>query len=259
MSISDFELKWIKFTKSLRSVGILLIFVMIPFLAFVIIPIHFILTMVSLRDLNNINRELNDPYLNSFRSKYLTASIFKLIGSILVHIGAAISAIVQIINPMIFPYSYGPFSVLVSPSIPIFITGFVIMIIGSGVEIGAWDNLKLFIYYNENLFPERTNFDTTTKLDNLRSGALSWALGFLVITIIIGWILQLVGYFGLSNIAERGTKSGPISTVTQHFQTNSPTTQEPQPVSVIEFCPMCGASVTEGASYCANCGVKIVN
>ncbi|GAG64024.1 unnamed protein product, partial [marine sediment metagenome] len=84
MSISDFELKWIKFTKSLRSVGVLLIFVMIPFLAFVIIPIQFILTMVAIRDIKIINHELNDPYLKNFRSKYLAASILKFIGSIIV-------------------------------------------------------------------------------------------------------------------------------------------------------------------------------
>ncbi|MBY8987752.1 MAG: hypothetical protein KGD61_04810, partial [Candidatus Lokiarchaeota archaeon] len=139
------------------------------------------------------------------------------------------------------------------------IIGFVIMIIGSGVEVGAWDNLKLFIYNNKALFPERINFDTTTKVDNLRSGALLWALGFLVITIIIGWINQLVGYFGLINVAERGVKYGPIAPKTQGYQTLSPPTQEYQPVGAIEYCPMCGASITIGASYCAECGVKIIN
>ena len=253
MSISDFDLKWIKFTKSLRTVGILLIFVIIPYLALVIIPIHFIFAMVSLRDLKNINRELNDGYLNSFYSKYLTASIFKLIGSILVHIGAAMTAI---FSPQFFPYSfYGLFSTTVL----IFIIGFVIMIIGSGVEVGAWDNLKLFIHYNESSFPERINFDTTAKVENLRGGALSWALGFLVITIIIGWILQLVGYFGLNSVAERLIKSEPFAPVTQYHQPTSIPTQEQQPVGEIEFCPMCGASVAEGARYCGECGVKLVN
>lgn len=257
MSMSDFELKWIKFTKSLRSVGVLLIFVMIPYLAFVIIPIHFILTMVSLRNLKNINYELNDPYLKSFHSKFLTASIFKLIGSILVHIGAAMIAILySVYIPDFIYYSFFGF---LSPLITIFVVGFVIIIIGSSVEVGAWNNLRLFIYHYREKFPERIYYDTTTNVERLRSGALLWALGFLVITIIIGWIIQLIGYLGLSSVAERGMKLEPIAHVTQHYQPISPPTQEQQPVRVIEFCPMCGASISKGASYCVECGVKIVN
>ena len=51
----------------------------------------------------------------------------------------------------------------------------------------------------------------------------------------------------------------PITPVTQDFQPISPLAQEPQSVGAFEFCPMCGASVSKGASYCAECGVKIVN
>lgn len=256
MSISDFELKWIKFTKSLRTVGVLLIFVIIPFLAFVMVPIYFILTMVSLKELKNLNRDLNNAYLNSFRSKFLTASIFKLIGAMLIHVGATMIFFNNIGFSLIYYYSYYG---LFSPSIIIFAIGFVMMIIGSGVEVGAWDNLKLFIFYSKGLFPERIGSDTTTKIENLRGGALSWALSFLVITILIGWILQLVGYFGLNNVAERRMKMESIVPATQRYQPVSPPTQEQKPVAKKEFCAMCGASVAEGASYCANCGVKIAN
>ena len=234
MSISDLEMKWLRFTKRLQSVGVLLIFVMIPYLAFVIIPIQFILTMVALRDINSINHELKDPYLNSFRSKYLTASIFKMIGSMLVHVGAALISFFLIIDP-IFSISYlSSFSGWIfAPIVIVFIIGFVTMIIGSGVEVGAWDNLKLFIFYNKEMFPEGLHYDTTS-IEQLRTGALLWALGFLIITIIIGWILQLVGYFGLSNITERGMKIEPIAPVTQNFQPIAPHTQEQQPVGVID-------------------------
>ncbi len=258
MSISDFELNWIKFTKSLRTIGVLLIFVIIPFLAFVTIPIHFILTIISLKELKNLNRDLNNAYLNSFRSKYLTASVFKLIGAMLVHFGATLMFFINSIAGYSLLYYFSYYG-LFSPSLIIFAIGFVMMIIGSGVEIRAWDNLKLFIFYSKDLFPERISSDTTTKLENLRGGALSWALSFLVITIIIGWILQLVGYFGLSSVAEKLTKSEPIAPAPQRYQPTSPPTQEQQHVGKKEFCAMCGASVAEEASYCANCGVKIVN
>ena len=106
MSISDLEMKWINFTKNLRIVGVLLIFVMIPYLAFVLIPIQFILTMVALRDISSINRELNDPYIKSFRSRYIIASIIKLIGSIIVHVGAAMIAAILFLPSFFYPYDY---------------------------------------------------------------------------------------------------------------------------------------------------------
>ena len=77
MSWSELEIKWLSFVRRLRVVGVLLIFVMIPFLAFVMIPIYFILAMVAVGDISKLNRELKDSYLQSFRSKYIAASILK--------------------------------------------------------------------------------------------------------------------------------------------------------------------------------------
>jgi uncharacterized membrane protein len=211
--------------------------------------------MVSLRDIKNINRELNDGYLKSFHSKYLAASILKLFGSILVHIGAAMIAI---FNSLSLPYYYSIFGI-VFPAMIVFVIGFVFMIVGSGVEIGAWDNLNLFIHHNDALFQQRISSDTTTKVETLRSGARLWTLGFFVVTIVIGWIVQIIGYFGLISAAESALKHEEMVPATQYYQPNSPPTQEQKPVAKKEFCAMCGASIAEEASYCANCGVKIVN
>ncbi len=266
MSSTDLEIKWINFVKSLRSVGALLLFVFIPYLAFVIIPIHFILTMVAIRNIKNMNRELNNTFLHNFHSKYLTASIVKFIGSIILHLGAALIAAIIAFGP-IFDFLYFlPFTGLPS-AIILLVIGFIIMIIGSSVEVGAWDDLKFFIQDNKQMVPARNLKDTLTSIENLRTGALMWALGFLIIPIIIGWIFQLVGYFGLSNISKWGMKIEPITPVTQtyqpissapqRFQPVSTLTPEPQPEDVIKFCPMCGAKVTEGAKYCGECGVHL--
>jgi hypothetical protein len=274
MSISELEIKWLNFVRRLRVVGMLLIFVMIPFIAFLIIPIHFILTMVAVGDVSKLNRELKDPYLQTFRSKYIAASIIKLIGSIVVHAGAAIVAFGYFFHPIFDPYYIGMFPYSIPPTVIVFIIGVIIMIIGSAVEIGAWNNLKLFVYHHKEIFPVIIHTDTIYKIENLRSGAVSWVLGFLLIPIIIGWISQIIGYIGLSNVAERLTKAEPIKPQTQDYQAPSPptpptpptpyiplspSTQEPQTASEIVFCPMCGAKVSKGATFCGECGVKLEN
>jgi hypothetical protein len=271
MSISELEIKWLNFVKRLRVVGVLLIFVVIPFLAFVMIPIYFIFTMIAVGDISKLNREVKDPYLQSFRSKYIAASIIKLIGSIIVHAGAVIVAFAFFTY-----YSYYPgyFPYWVPPSVIVFVIGVIIMIIGSAVEVGAWNNLKLFVYHHKEIFPITIHTDTIKKIESLRSGAVLWALGFLGVPILIGWINQLIGYFGISDVAERLTKAEPIAPQTQVYQPPSPPTppsppvpptpltpsiQEPQTASDIAFCPMCGAKVSKGAIFCGECGVRIVN
>ena len=90
MTSSEFELHWIKFAKSLRNVGVMLIFAITPFLAYVMIPIQFIFAMIAVNALKNLNRDINNPYLKSFESKYIAASVFKLIGGLVVHAGATL-------------------------------------------------------------------------------------------------------------------------------------------------------------------------
>ncbi|MFW9970001.1 MAG: hypothetical protein ACFFDF_07350 [Candidatus Odinarchaeota archaeon] len=270
MSSTKLELKWISFVKSLRSVGALLMFIFIPYLAFVIIPILFILAMIAIRNIKEMNHELNNSFLTNFHSKYLTASIVKFIGSIIVHVGSAMLAIFLAFGPMMNPFYPLPYpSRILPPTIILLIIGFIIMIIGSAVEVGAWDNLKLFIQDNKNMFPEKIQKDTITSVENLRTGAFLWALGFLIIPIVIGWIFQLIGYFTLSNAAKWGLEIEPITPIAQDIesipsypqkeQPISMVTQEDQPSEVIKFCPMCGASVQEGAKYCGECGVNLVS
>ncbi len=268
MSKSNIEANWLRFVRSLRSVGALLIFIIIPYIAFVIIPIQFILTIVAISDIREMNRKLNNSFLNNFQSRYLTASIFKFIGSILVHVGGAMLAMLLAIGPIFDPLDILPFRIWLAPATTIFfVFGFLSMIIGSMIEVGAWDNLKTFIQDNTDLFPERMRSEIRISIDNIRSGALMWALGFLIVPIIIGWIFQLIGYFSLSNVARYGMTVEPITPISEKTPLISPVAEESHPVStpvqesppedVIKFCPMCGAKVQEAAKFCGECGVKI--
>jgi uncharacterized membrane protein len=262
MASSSLEVKWVDFVKKLRGVGALLFFVFVPYLAFFIIPIQFILTLIAIRDIKNINQELNNSLLYNFYSKYQTATIVKFIGSIVVHLGAALmAAVITFGFPHLLPYNGLP------PAIVLLIIGFIIMIIGSAVEVGAWDNLKFFIQDHKEMFPARSLYDTISSIENLRTGAFLWALGFLIIPIVIGWIFQLIGYFTLSNVAKWGMKLEPIIPKSQNFEPIStmPQIVQSTPISppetelknIIKFCPMCGAKISEGAIYCGECGVNL--
>jgi hypothetical protein len=262
MSSSNIEIQWIEFVKKLRSVGVLLLFVFVPYLAFVIILLQLIVTLVALKDIENMNRELDNSFLYNFYSKYQTAAIVKFIGSIVVHLGAAMLSLVLTSGFLhLLPFNGLP------PAIILLIIGFIIMIIGSAVEVGAWVNLKFFIQDRRDLFPARNSYDTITSIENLRTGAYLWALGFLIIPIVIGWIFQLIGYFTLSNIAKLGMKLEPITPISQDFKLIPPTPQkvEPplisppkiEPKDVIRFCPMCGAKISEGGKFCGECGVNL--
>jgi uncharacterized membrane protein len=228
----------------------------------VILPILFILTLIAIRDIKIINQELNDSFLYNFYSKYQTATIVKFIGSIVVHLGAAmIAAVITFGFPHLLPYNGLP------PAIVLLIIGFIIMIIGSAVEVGAWENLKLFIQDHKDMFPARNFNDTISSIENLRTGAFLWALGFLIIPIAIGWIFQLIGYFTLSSSAKWGMKLEPIipmsqnyepiSTIPQKIKQDSISPPEIELENIIKFCSTCGAKISEGAIYCGECGANL--
>ncbi|NVM37853.1 MAG: zinc ribbon domain-containing protein [Candidatus Lokiarchaeota archaeon] len=272
MSSSNLEMKWNNFGKKLRSIGGLFILIIIPYIAFAALTIQLILIIVLINDLNDINRELKNPHLNEFRSRYLAASIVKFIGAIVLNIACAMLVGIFYIGfyGPYFPYPPLPPVIRFLPIIILFVIGFILMIVGSSIEIGAWDNLKSFIVQNKDMFPKNGN-DAIEGAEKLKTGATLWVLGFLIIPIIIGWIFHLIGYFTLSKIADQETviSKEPIRTVEpQYVYVTAPTsTHAPitKPVSIpvqdaadaVNFCPLCGAKVNKSGLYCGECGTQV--
>lgn len=270
MSNSNLEMKWNKIGKNLRNIGGLLILIIIPYIAFVALIIQLILIIVLINDFNDINRELKNPHLDEFRSRYLTASIIKFIGAIILNVACVMLAGVLLISfyGSYFPYMpFGPFIRFI-PIIVLFIIGFILMIVGSSIEIGAWDNLKSFITQNREMFPKMGK-DAIDGVEKLRSGAMLWVLGFLIIPIVIGWIVQLIGYFTLSKIAGQKTvisKESIRAVEPQYVYVSAPTpasvpTPTPAPAQdvedLIKFCPLCGAKVNDSGKFCGECGTQV--
>ena len=268
MSSSNLEMKWIKFGKDLRSIGGLLILIIIPYIAFVALIVQLILIIVLLNNINDINRELKNPFLDEFRSKYLAANIIKFIGAIILHLACVILVGILSISFFIPPYTppFGPIRFM--PLIIIFfIIGFILMIIGSYIEIGAWDNLKMYIVENKVMFPKMGN-KAIEGVENLRSGAWLWVLGFLIIPIVIGWIFQISGYFTLGDQIPVISKEPIRAVESQYVYVSAPTpAHAPKHVSTpapdrenevkVKYCPLCGVKVNSSGKYCQECGTQV--
>ncbi len=276
MSSSSLEMKWNKFGKNFLGAAILWIFIFIPYVAFGVIILQFIFINLALNEIKNINHQLNNPNLEKFYSKCLKGNIIKLIGLIVINVGGAMIAGALILRH--FFNVFRPLWIFVPP-IVVLMVGFILLIIASSIEMHAWENLKSFLQQNKEMFPVKIAKDVIDGADNLKSGTFSWALGFLFVPIIIGWIYQVVGYFKLASfnklVPKKEVKITPIpeyqSTTTHiHQSTTAPIYQpiptpiyQPNPTLNLEerdtfnFCPICGAKLNQAAKFCGECGSQL--
>jgi hypothetical protein len=191
---------------------------------------------MALSDIRNANYKLKQSSLENYRSKYSIAIVFRIISTV-------ISGAGSIGKPLSF---IRLISIIIS---------FIINIIAGAIEMDAWRSLTDFFNQNRSLFPTNIALEASEGSDKLRSAALMSVLSFLIITILIGWILQIVGYFKLAKLEEiiRYTETTPATPVpsTQQVSLAAPT-----PSKNI-FCPNCGAKMTGGLKFCGKCGSSL--
>ncbi|MFX1496208.1 MAG: zinc ribbon domain-containing protein [Promethearchaeota archaeon] len=270
MSYNDLPSNWYNFGKNIRIVAIFSIFIIIPYFAFIANIILLIFICSAISHIKKINQQQRDPYLSSFSSKYLAAAIIKFIGLIFVNIAGAIMAYRYFMGPSYY-YSYYiipfPFSLVVTPVIlTSLVPGFILMIIGCAIEKGGWENLKSYFYMSKDEFPPGAYLRVNEGVSTLSSAALLWALGFLLVPIIIGYIMYIVGYFKLSTLAERAPtfKKQPVPPVIPEAPKppkpvpppsyTTPYSSTPETTPSMNFCPHCGAELEKGGRYCGTCG-----
>lgn len=273
MSNDNLELKWYSFGKNIRIVAIFSIFIVIPFFAFVANLIILIFVCIAISRIKAINQQLRNPYLSSFSSKYLAAAIIKFIGLILVNIAFILILGRYITGSYIyysyyFPFPFGIFSPLI---LSILIPGFILMIIGNGIEKGGWENLKSYLYVSKDQFPPGWYLRINEGASNLSSAALLWALGFLIVPIVIGYIMYIVGYFKLSALADIAptfsrkpvppiipeAPQPPKVPVPPSTYTTPYTPAQPTPTPSMNYCPHCGSELEKGGRYCGTCGSSL--
>ena len=274
LSDNEFYRLWNKFGRDMNIVAILtLLSIVTGVTGFVAI----IFVLVSLGNIKLINAKVKSLYLYDFHKKMVSSTIIKLISIGLLAIG-----IVGIVFSSYFWFETGPvywetlvINIILSCSPAVI--GLILFTVGYSIEMKAWGNLKLYIAENRSLFPEHVASEVLDGVDKLRTAALMYALGFLGVTLIVGFILQIIGFFKLakfSNVNSMGYSVAPKVPVTPQAPEApfpSPVAPEapfPSPVTITtdvnrvvgvrpKFCPNCGAEILEGGGFCPDCGSSI--
>lgn len=249
------------FGRYMRILGAATILCIFPYVSFVGMVMTFIVIILVSVDLRNININLKNPHLNEFRIKFLKGVIIRVIGMFISTISISVITFL-IFARIVSGRFYFPRGVIITISwgIVTFI-GYILVIVGSSKEMGAWKKFIYFVQYDENLISHDLSVNIMDGADKCHTGALLFTLGFLVITIFIGFIFQVVGYFKLSSLR----KSKKVYPETQREVVRI----QPQPIKQsksipipntkdeIKFCPHCGEKIRPGARFCAICGSSL--
>ncbi len=256
--------------REFRQFGDKIYYMMIFFILSFIIPIIPSIVMLYfsisiLGDTKRANRELNKSELANFRSYFISSYVLTFVVMIvLIIVGILLiiallplmESLMVLIETEVEP-TLSQILEIFDEILPLLIIlGLIVIIcmivvfIASILRYLAWGQLNEFFIKNSGLFPEAIAQDAQRGAKNLKMAGLCLILGFLVITIIIGLIYEIMGYIKLAKL-----RNLPYSTVE--------TVSQPIKVQSIRngvggtFCMYCGAKKEEGAMFCANCGQKV--
>ncbi len=212
--------------------------------------IALIFIFIALGNIKNANLKLNNEYLKQFRSKYIRAFILRICGTIVLIVG-----VINILFGVYMPMDITSYWITVSISIIVITSGLVFMITSVFAEIKAWKNLKRFFEENRSMFPDNLYFELIEGCDKLKTATLLNALFFLIITIIIGFIYQIIGYFKLAKLNNLMLYDVPKTSPTQVILPESRSSGINEVAS--NFCPNCGSKLSGLGKFCPLCGSDI--
>ncbi|MFX0026618.1 MAG: zinc-ribbon domain-containing protein [Candidatus Hermodarchaeota archaeon] len=280
MSHKDVNYKFYEFGKFIRVVAIATILSIFPYISFAGMVLTFIFVIVASVHMLDINRELKNAILGEFRSTWLKGVIIRIIGIFILNVcfviilgmisRRGIIGIVELITTgWAFPYPDPALVLLIGVGVA-FLIGFIIAIVGASKEMAAWRLFYNFFKENQGLFPKMISANVMEGAEKCRTGALLFALNFLIITPIIGYIFQAIGYFKIASFVKLGEPYADLEPVQpQSVPISKPKAipipkPEPEAISkassedLIKFCPHCGEKVPSNARFCALCGSSLI-
>jgi len=247
MSNMDVRKDFYEFGKNMQIVAICTVLTLVTGVTGLI---ALIFTFIALGNIKNANLKLNNDYLEQFRSKYVKAFILRMCGVIAIIIG-----VFSLVFFIFFPYYIASFWITLSISIILILTGLTFGITSLVAEMKAWENLKLFFEENRSMFPGSISHELIDGCDKLKTAALLNALGFLIITAIIGFIYQVIGFFKLAKLDTMTLYEDPKTSPIQVNLTESRAIGITE--VVVNFCPNCGTKLSGLGKFCPLCGSDI--
>ncbi len=247
MSNMDVRKDFYEFGKNMQIVAICTVLTLVTGVTGLI---ALIFIFIALGNIKTANLKLNNEYLEEFRSKYVKAFILRICGAIVLMLG-----VFSLVLYLFFPSYFPSFWITISISVTLILTSLTFGITSLVAEMKAWENLKRFFEENRSMFPGSISHELIEGCDKLKTAALLNALGFLIITAIIGFIYQVIGYFKLAKlntlILYDVPKTSPIKV----------NLTEPRAIAITEvvvnFCPNCGTKVSGLGKFCPLCGSDI--
>jgi uncharacterized membrane protein len=243
---SNINMDFYEFGKKMKIVAIMVILMIIPYAGSFLMLVGWIFAILALQNIQNANLKLNNTVLEEFRSKYYIALIFYIISSVVAIIGLFFP-----FNVLAFIYTMNYFTLI--PAITLLALTYLFDFIGAIIEYGAWGKLEFFLTQNGNIFPPYLAKEASDGAHNLKNGALMYILFFLIVTILIGWIFRIIGYFKLAKLEHIMSQPGVVS---QQQPVMAPTPiSAPTPSGTGKnYCPNCGAEIKGAGKFCGECG-----
>ena len=253
MSNNSILIAFRDFGKNMQLIAIFLLVSMIPGIGFIGIILAIVFKFAALNNIKFINLSLNNDLLEKFCTNMIS-SITRLFIALFCIIPGGIFLAIGILIP------HGIFVGMVIIGSILIALGLILVISSFVLERKAWKNLKIFFEENHYMSSKIVMRDVIQGIDNLATGALLNALFIFVITIFIGFVLQIVGYFQVAKIANMMIQIPQASEITMansYPDVATTSTIILKQADRINFCPMCGANISQTGIYCAECGSKL--
>lgn len=249
MSEININREFADFGKYCYYTAILLILsIFIPFIGIVLLYFYY----MALKVIKRINSQLNNENLEQWRSKMTIILVMQIIF-------IPVTTIINIYFSFMMDPGMDPTAMLAVLTILLIILIGTLIIMGI-FQMKAWNNLNIFFDVNRNMFPEILVIDCLNGTKKLRTAGKCFLLFFLIITIIIGYILSIIGYFKLAHLRNLEAVSAEMPMV-QPAPAPEPaaavTPGPPEMAEAIEFCGNCGTKLESSWSVCPECGSPV--